>query len=148
MNPTRTEKIVYWVTTGYMLLLMLWAFATYHVINDMVTAGFERAGYPGYIVYPLAYLKLVAVVVIVMNRYNNLKEMVYGAYFINMMLAFIVHVVGDGFWYHAALGLIAVPVSYIYSNRVRGRPHRDLFVGPLSPQTNSRSHCIQLGLQR
>ena len=58
----------------------------------------------------------------------------YGAYYLNMILAFVVHILGDGFWYHAALGLIAVPVSYIYSNQVRGRPPKDSFLPTLFNQ--------------
>ena len=33
-----------------------------------------------------------------------------------MILAFVVHVVAQNFYWHAVLGLICVPISYIYSN--------------------------------
>ena len=87
---------------------------------------FVLLGYPTYIIYPLAALKLVAIVTILSNRYSDLKDMVYAAYLINMALATAAHLsIGDT-PYHAYIGLIAVPVSYIYSNRVRGKPARRL----------------------
>ena len=108
MQATRTEKVTYWIATGYVLFAMGWSVVMYHVMPDGAAGFFERFGYPTYLVYPLAYLKLIAIIVIVTNRYNNLKEMVYGAYYINMIMA------------------TTIPVSYIYSNKVRGRPQRDL----------------------
>ncbi len=127
MTATKTEKAVYWVATGYMLLLMTWSVVSYHVFNDRMAGAFASFGYPTYLAYPLAYLKLIGVIVIIANRYNNLKDWVYATYYINMILAFLAHVVAQNFYWHAVLGLICVPISYIYSNRVRGRPSRDLF---------------------
>lgn len=131
MQASKTEKIIYWLATGLVLFALSWSFITYHVMHDFQSTWFERFGYPTYLVYPLAWLKLIAIIVIVMNRWNNLKEMVYGAYFINMMMATAGHLLDDHHPWHAYVGLIAVPVSYIYSNRVRGRPQRD-FPGFLS----------------
>jgi hypothetical protein len=45
-----------------------------------------------------------------------------------MLLAFAAHLTHDGFIWHDLVGLVVVPVSYIYSNRVRGRPGKDLFI--------------------
>ena len=127
MMATRTEKVVYWIATGYMLLLMMWSVVSYHIFHDGMASFFVAFGYPAYLVYPLAYLKLIGVVVLITNRYRNLKDWVYATYYINMALAFVAHVVAENFFWHAALGLVCVPISYIYSNKVRGRPSRDLF---------------------
>ncbi len=128
---TKSEKVLYWSATGYMLLLMMMSVVSYHINHDGMAMMFVAFGYPAYLVYPLAYLKLIGVIVVITNRYNNLKEWVYATYYINMILAFVVHVVAENFYWHAALGLICVPISYIYSNKVRGRPSRNLF--DLSP---------------
>jgi hypothetical protein len=124
---TKGEKTIYWVATGYMLLLMMWSAVTYHIFHDGMASFFVAFGYPAYLVYPLAYLKVIGVIVIITNRYNNLKDWVYATYYINMILAFVAHVVAQNFYWHAVLGLVCVPLSYIYSNKVRGRPPRNLF---------------------
>ena len=123
---TKSEKIIYWVATGYMLLLMMMSVVSYHINHDGMATMFVAFGYPAYLVYPLAYLKLIGVIVVITNRYNNLKDWVYATYYINMILAFVVHVVAQNFYWHAVLGLICVPISYIYSNKVRGRPSKNL----------------------
>ncbi len=124
---TKSEKVLYWSATGYMLLLMMMSVVSYHINHDGMAMMFVAFGYPAYLVYPLAYLKLIGIIVVITNRYNNLKEWVYATYYINMILAFVVHVVAENFYWHAVLGLICVPISYIYSNKVRGRPSRNLF---------------------
>ncbi len=127
MTASKGEKTVYWIATGYILFLMMWSAVAYHVFNDRMASTFTSFGYPAYLVYPLAYLKIVGVIVIITNRYNNLKDWVYATYYINMILAFLAHVVAENFYWHAVVGLICVPLSYIYSNKVRGRPSKNLF---------------------
>lgn len=124
---TKSEKVLYWSATAYMLLLMMMSVVSYHLNHDRMAMMFVTFGYPAYLVYPLAYLKLIGIIVVITNRYNNLKDWVYATYYINMILAFVVHVVAENFYWHAVLGLICVPISYIYSNKVRGRPSRNLF---------------------
>lgn len=124
---TKSEKVLYWSATGYMLLLIMMSVVSYHINHDGMAMMFVAFGYPAYLVYPLAYLKLIGIIVVITNRYNNFKEWVYATYYINMILAFVVHVVAENFYWHAVLGLLCVPISYIYSNKVRGRPPRNLF---------------------
>lgn len=127
MNATKLEKTLYWVSTGIVIFLMMWAVIGYHIFHENMAGFFIKFGYPTYLIYPLAYLKLAGVIVILTNSHNNLKEWVYGAYYINMLLATVAHhSVGDT-PIHAYVGLIVVPVSYIYSNKVRGRPKKNLF---------------------
>lgn len=124
---TRTEKVIYWISTGYVLFAMMWSFVMYHVRHEFASAFFEMLGYPTYIVYPLAWLKLLAVIVILTNRYSDLKEWVYAAYFFNVLLATSGYInAGQLFPVHSYLALILVPVSYLYSNKVRGKPWRRL----------------------
>ena len=122
----KTQKIIYWIATGYMLFAMLWSFVTYHVLNETITDFFISYNYPTYLIYPLAYLKLVGAIVIITNLYADLKEWVYATYYINMILAFVAHYVAQDMFWHAVLGLILVPVSNLLSNRVRGYPLKKL----------------------
>ncbi len=126
MPASRTEKTLYWLSPSLVLLLMSWSIVLYHIRHEVMSGFFTELGYPSYIVYPLAYLKLAAVIVIISNRYNDLKDMAYAAYFINQILATAGHLSVGHEPYHAYVGLIALPISYIYSNKVRGRPKRNL----------------------
>ena len=111
-----------------MLALMGWSVIMYHLWHEMAAGFFSDLGYPTYVVYPLAYLKLIAMIVIITNRYNNLKEIAYGAYYINMVMATAAHLMAGHTPWHAYVGLVVVPVSYYLSNIVRGRPTKDLIL--------------------
>lgn len=115
-------KTAYWLATGIILFLLSWAAISYHIIHDTQAGFFEAFGYPTYLIYPLAWLKILAIVVIVTHRYNDLRDMVYAAYFINMVLALVGHIQYGDFFGHALVGLVALPVSYLLGNRVRGKP--------------------------
>ncbi len=121
------KKIAYWGSTGIILFLLTWAAGSYHLIHDTQAEYFKAFGYPTYLVYPLAWLKIVAVLVIVSHRYNDLRDMVYAAYFLNMVLALVGHVLYGDFFGHALVGLLMMPASYLLGNQVRGRPQRNFF---------------------
>lgn len=125
--PTTTKKIAYWLSTGIILFLLTWAAISYHVIHDTQAGFFEAFGYPTYIIYPLAWLKIVAILVIITHRYNDLRDMVYAAYFLNMILALVGHILYGDFFGHALVGLFLLPVSYLLGNQVRGRPKKNFF---------------------
>ena len=129
-TPTISDKIIYWTATGLMLFLMLAAIVGYPLRWDTIGAEFQEMGFPSYIPYPLWALKVIGVVVIVTNKYDNLKNWVYATYFMNMLLALSGHWSNDTFFGHAVAGMVAIVVSYIYSNRVRGRPAEDIFILP------------------
>lgn len=123
----KIKKIAYWGSTGIILFLLAWSAGSYHFIHDTQAGFFEAFGYPTYLVYPLAWLKIVALIVIISHRYNDLKDMVYAAYFLNMVLALVGHILYGDFFAHALVGLLLLPISYLLSNQVRGRPQRDIF---------------------
>lgn len=121
------KKIAYWISTGIILFLLTWAAISYHIIHDKQASFFAAFGYPTYLIYPLAYLKIIAILVIVSHRYNDLRDMVYAAYFLNMILALVGHIVYGDFYGHALAGLFLMPVSYLLGNQVRGRPQKNFF---------------------
>lgn len=127
-DATRAEKIIYWLATLLMFALMLLAIVNYHLQYETMSGFFAAFGYPPYIVYPLAYLKLAALIAIATNIYRNLKDIAYGAYFINMVAATYAHLLAGDNPVHAYVGLMVIPISYILSNRVRGQPKRDAFL--------------------
>ena len=121
IEATKLQKSVYWISTGLILAAMSWSFVMYHLTIEGVPNFFEAYGYPGYVKYPLAYLKLIAIVVIVTNRYNNLKEMVYAAYFINLVMATVAHLIGGEdvpghHPWHAYVLFVALPICLLYTS--------------------------------
>ena len=121
------KKTAYWISTGLILFLLSWSAITYHVIHDHQAQFFEAFGYPTYLVYPLAWLKVVAIVVIISHRHNDLRDMVYAAYFFNMLMALVGHILLGDVFAHALIGMLLLPVSYLLGNQVRGRPSRNFF---------------------
>jgi hypothetical protein len=126
--PSWAEKIAYWIATLLMFALMLIAVIGYHARYEGFVATFASYGFPQWAVLPLAYLKLLALLVIAINRWGNLKHIAYGAYFINMVAATYVHVANGEQPIHAYIGLVVVIMSYVLSNRVRGVPPYDAFI--------------------
>lgn len=124
------EKIIYWLATGLMGALMLFAVQMYLRRPDMIAGVFEGYSYPGYVVYPLASAKAAAFLVIILNRWRNLKDIAYGAFFINLLMATYAHILAGDQPVHAYVGLAATVLSYVLSNRVRGEPTRDAFLLP------------------
>lgn len=127
---TMLEKSAYWAATLIMFAIMAMAIIGYHADYETFAGFFRAFGYPEYIVYPLAYLKLGAMLAIASNRYRNLKDIAYGAYFINMIFATAAHLGAGDTPIHAYVGLCAIVISYALSQRVRGTPPRDAFLLP------------------
>lgn len=123
----KLKKIAYWGSTSVILFLLTWAAGSYHFIHDTQAGYFEAFGYPTYLVYPLAWLKIIAILVIVSHRYNDLRDMVYAAYFLNMILALVGHIIYGDFFAHALVGMFLMPISYLLGNQVRGRPQKNFF---------------------
>ena len=120
-------QIPYWLATGIVVLLLVWASVMYVALPDVAAGFFAQFGYPAYLIYPLAALKFLALLVIILHRWNDLRDMAYAAYFLNMAMALTAHIVHGDVFAHALVGMIAVPVSYLLGNRVRGRPRHNFF---------------------
>ncbi len=123
----KVKSIVYWLATAYLLFLLGFSVWAYHAKHEMIASYFSALGYPEYLVYPLAYLKALVVLIVVSHRYNDLRDMAYAAYFINMMMALVGHVVYGDSYSHAALGGTCLLISYLLGNSVRGKPKRNFF---------------------
>ncbi len=136
MQARLWEIIAYWIATILMVSLMFFAVQMYLRNPDAISGIFVGFSYPGYAVYPLAAAKATALIVILFNRWRNLKDIAYGAFFINLMMATYAHVLAGDTPIHAYSGLIAVPISYVLSNRVRGEPARDAFLLSKRPINN------------
>ncbi|NJM78425.1 MAG: DoxX family protein [Flavobacterium sp.] len=113
-------KIAYWIFTTLFSLLMLYSATMYFTQYEMVKGFFEHLGYPVYLIYPLAVLKIIGVLVILTNFSKTLKEWAYSAFFFEIILAFFAHyMVKDGEQGGAVIAMILLLSSYFLSKKVR-----------------------------
>ncbi|GHC62569.1 DoxX family protein [Ulvibacter litoralis] len=116
----KTNKIIFYVATGLLTVLMLYSVSMYLFSHDMVVQMFETFGYPGYIVYPYAIAKLLGLVALWVPTFKVLKEWAYAGFFFAFILAFFAHVmIGDGEQMGALIALILLLVSYFYSKKIK-----------------------------
>ena len=106
-------KYVYWIATGLVALVYLGAAAFYISSHDMVAGMYrEVLGYPTYIIWPLAILKIVGAVVILWRPSAVLADWAYAAMFWHLVLA-------DPGWPPALATWVLLIVSWLTANRVR-----------------------------
>lgn len=116
----KTNKILYWVATGLLSLLMVFSATMYFVNTAEVSEVFVALGYNTRIVIPLAVLKLLGVGALLSNYSKPLKEWAYFGFLLDFVLALEAHVsAGDDEESGAILALALWLVSYVF--------HRKLF---------------------
>ena len=115
----KTNKIIFWVATGLLSLMMLMSSGMYVFNNAMISETFLNLGFPTYIIYPLAFFKLSGIAVITLTKWETVKEWAYTGFFFNFLLAFSAHVsIGDGEHYGALMAMIFLIVSYVFRKRL------------------------------
>jgi len=107
-------KIIYYISTVLLSVIMLFS-ANMYLFNHEAAAGFfTHLGYPTYIVYPLAILKILGLISLWFIKSKTLKEWAYAGFFFDFVLAFTAHIVAeDGGHLTALIAIILLIVSYI-----------------------------------
>ena len=117
----KTNKIIYYAVTGLFTAHMLMTVGVYFFNYEMVSEVFASLGFPAALIYPLAIAKLLGLVAIWTNKSRLLKELAYGGFAIDFIMAAIAHgIAGDGGVIAPLVALIMASISFIY--------HRKLFV--------------------
>jgi len=115
----KKNKIIFWIATGLLSVLLLMSAGMYFFNHDMVVQEFVKLGFPIYIIYPLGGLKIIAIVVITLWKFEKLKEWAYAGLLFNFVLAFFAHyMIGDGEQGGAVMALILLGVSYVFSKKI------------------------------
>ena len=115
----RIAKILYYLATGLLTLLMLFSAFNYFFNHEMVVGFFEHFGYPTYIIYPLAVAKVLGLVVIWTRLSKWLLEWAYAGFFFDTVLAFFAHYLTDGGGVQFPLvGIVLVLTSYFTNKRL------------------------------
>lgn len=115
----KINKIVYYVSTGLLTLLLLFSAGMYFFNYDEVSEMFTDFGYPTYLIYPYAALKLFGLVALWTPNFKLIKEWAYAAFFFAFILAFFAHyMIGDGEQISALIAIVLLIVSYIFNKKI------------------------------
>lgn len=115
-------KIIYWISTGLLCLLMLLSAGMYIFNHQMVAEIFVKLGHPAYIVYPLAIAKILGVIAILSKQSKILKEWAYAGFFFDFVLALAAHLHAGGSEFVTPLiALILLFVSYFTDRKIYGQ---------------------------
>jgi DoxX-like family len=118
----KTLRILYWIVTGLLCLLMVFAAFNYIFKHELIVDVFRKLGFPTYIIYPLAAAKMLGVAAILTKRSKRLKEWAYAGFFFNFLLALSAHInANDGInALPAAICLVLLIGSYTIDRRIYG----------------------------
>jgi len=115
----KRDKIIFYIATGLLTLLMLYSVSMYFFKHEDVSKMFTNFGYPTYIIYPYAVAKLLGIFAIWNPNFNIIKEWAYAGFFFAFILAFFAHyMIGDGEQTAALVALVLLTVSYIFYKRI------------------------------
>lgn len=115
----KRDKIIFYVATGLLSLLMCFSVYMYIFNHEAVVGMFDNFGYPSYIIYPYAVAKLLGVFALWNPNFKILKEWAYAGFFFAFVLAFFAHyMIGDGEQTGALVALVLLAVSYIFNKRI------------------------------
>ena len=114
----KRDKIIYYVATGLLTVMMLISAGMYVFKNEMISEMFVSFGYPTYIIYPLAVAKALGLIAIWNPNFKALKEWAYAGFFFDFILAFFAHyMIGDGEQTGAIIAMALLLASYIFNKR-------------------------------
>ncbi|RCS27441.1 DoxX family protein [Polaribacter sp. WD7] len=113
-------RITYYIATGLLTLLMLFSAGMYFFNHEEVAKLFTNFGYPTYIIYPYAILKISGIIVIWFAGNRALKEWAYSGFFFAFLLAFFAHVMtNDGEQGGAIVAIILLLTSYFTNKKLQ-----------------------------
>ncbi len=117
----KTNRILYWVATA-LLCALFFAGAMMYILNYPRAEGFFISlGFPVWIIYPLAALKIAGAITILTKWSMFLKELAYAGFFFDAVLALVAHaMVRDGEYMFAIIALFLTGISWIYDRKVYG----------------------------
>ena len=114
-------KYIYWISTGLLTLLMLFSASMYVFNHDAVAPMFTSLGYPAYLIYPLAGLKVLGLVAIWSRVSETLLQWAYFGFLLDFTLAFSAHIaVADGAFGMAAGAIVLWVASYFSWRELHG----------------------------
>ena len=112
-------KIIYWLATGLIALMMLFSGFAYF-INPEVASGFEKMGFQEFFRVELGVAKVLgAIVLLIPTIPKRIREWTFAGFVITFISASIAHIavgdpIGTALFPLIALGILAVSHSYYF----------------------------------
>ena len=85
------RKVTYWITTGVLAALSLFAAFSYLSGNPQAVQGFAHVGYPQQLRVILGIAKLLGAIALVVPAFPILKEWAYAGFTFAWISAFVAH---------------------------------------------------------
>lgn len=115
----KTNKIIYYIATGLLTALMLMSSGMYFLNYEGVVQIFASLGFPSFIIYPLAVVKILGLIAIWTKKSETLKEWAYAGFFFDFVMALSAHLVAkDGGHMLATIAIILLAISYMYDRKL------------------------------
>ena len=117
----KTYRILYWIFTGLLCLLVLGSAGMYIFNHRQIAELFPKLGYPAYLVYPLATAKILGVAAILSKKSKLLKDWAYAGFFYDFVLAAAAHYFsGIPSPLLAIVALVLLIASYVFDKKIYG----------------------------
>jgi di/tricarboxylate transporter len=129
----KSIKIIYWITTAFVGLMMIYSAYAY-LTQPMMTQAFHHLGYPDYFRVELAIAKLIGGILLLVPLSSSganssagvrLKEWVYAGFVFTLISAFIAHSAsGDTAGHRSGpiIFLVLLAISYFSYHRLHQSP--------------------------
>jgi len=115
----KRDKIIFYIATGLLSVLILFSVSMYFFKHEDIVGAFTSFGYPTYLIYPYAVLKLIGLFTLWSPNFTTIKEWAYAGFFFAFILAFFAHyMIGDGEQGGALVAFILLLISYIFNKKI------------------------------
>ncbi len=118
----KKDKIIYWITTGLVSVMMVFSAIGYFTNPDMKNA-FVHLGFPDYFRVELGTAKILGVIALLLPMISSkIKEFAYFGFGLTFISAFIAHI-SSGDTISVAIApivfLVILIVSYVSYNKIK-----------------------------
>ena len=114
-------KIAYWIVTGLLCLMMLFAAGMEIFSFSESVKVLSQLGFPDFIAYVLPVTKILGVVAIATRKFKTLTEWAYAGFFFDFTLAALAHYFsGVPSPAAAVVALVLLMISYALGKKVYG----------------------------
>ena len=118
----KTDKIIFWVSTSLISIMMLFAGFAY-LTSPMAKSGFAHLGFPDYFRVELGIAKFLGAIALILPWTPvKIKEFAYAGFAITFVSAFVAHLSsGDQLKdaINPVVALVVLSISYIYHLRIK-----------------------------
>jgi len=115
-------KLIYWISTGLMCAIFIFSALLYVFGHEFAVNAYNVIGFPIWILYPSAFIKVLGVIAVLTRKSKLLLEWAYSGFFFDVVFATIAHLIsGDGSEPLSIFAIIVTVISRIYHTKMYGK---------------------------